>query len=535
MPHRKKNGSYYTPEFLSRFIFKHVRNALNDSKSVRLLEPSAGDGSFIKSFNQTKFTASISNFQFDIVEKIKKELTKAQINSKISTRSNVKFNFKQIDFLDIVLNCSSKYDLILGNPPYIKKSYLSKSQIVKCKKIGAAAGLKGQVKNIWTSFLLGSCQLLKDTGTVAFVLPAELLQVNFSKEVRHYLTNNFERLEIFTFEDLLFECKGQDTILLFAYKKHVQPGEYFTHINDLTQLSSNQFSLVQNNGLTITETKWTHHSLLEDDLIFLHNIKSGIKTIDQFCHAKPGIVTAANNFFIVTEETEKKYKLTKFLKPIIQNGSFVNGSIDFSRTEYRNLLSEGKPAKLLCLTDKDALDLPTTVKKYLSKGVDQGLPAGYKCSRRENWFVVPNISTIPTGFFFRRVHNYPKLLKNTAKVFVTDSAYKFDMITPFTINNLIFSFYNSLTLTFCELNGRYYGGTVLELTPLEFKKLPIPYIELTDKAFAEFQINFEQKDLIEDVLEIYDTKILNDHLKLSTEDSDRIKAVRKKLLYKRFR
>jgi adenine-specific DNA-methyltransferase len=49
------------------------------------------------------------------------------------------------------------------------------------------------------------------------------------------------------------------------------------------------------------------------------------------------------------------------------------------------------------------------------------------------------------------------------------------MKEDYDLNSLIFSFYNTLTLLMSEIEGRYYGGGVLELIPSEFKKLPIPY------------------------------------------------------------
>ena len=48
---------------------------------------------------------------------------------------------------------------------------------------------------------------------------------------------NILRIEIFTFNDLMFECKGQDTIVLFAYKKSEQKGEFFTNISSKKQVN----------------------------------------------------------------------------------------------------------------------------------------------------------------------------------------------------------------------------------------------------------------------------------------------------------
>jgi adenine-specific DNA-methyltransferase len=171
----------------------------------------------------------------------------------------------------------------------------------------------------------------------------------------------------------------------------------------------------------------------------------------------------------------------------------------------------------------------------LRKGVNLGLPDGYKCSMRNHWYVIPNILPASDGFFFRRVHHYPKLLKNTAGILVTDTAYQVEMHEGFSIESLIYSFYNSLSLAFAELSGRYYGGGVLELTPSEFKSIPIPYQSINAETFKEYRTIFETKSSIEDVLNLYDTQILNTSLGLSTEEIKKIQAILRKLVAKRFR
>ena len=128
---------------------------------------------------------------------------------------------------------------------------------------------------------------------------------------------------------------------------------------------------------------------------------------------------------------------------------------------------------------------------------------------------MPNVSNEPEGFFLKRSHFYPKILKNLANVFITDSAYKIEMKNGYDINSLIYCFYNSLTLSFAELEGRYYAGGVLELVPSEFKKLPIPYFKITEEEFEAFRIDFENKNDIEDILGQNDLRILTTVLKLS--------------------
>lgn len=111
----------------------------------------------------------------------------------------------------------------------------------------------------------------------------------------------------------------------------------------------------------------------------------------------------------------------------------------------------------------------------------------------------------------KRAHLDPKLLRNDASAYVTDSAYKIEIKKDYDINSFIFSFYNSLTLLFAELEGRYYGGCVLELIPSEFKNLPLPYVAIDCQQFLTFVHNFENKNSIEDILHEYNFQILNKH------------------------
>jgi hypothetical protein len=75
----------------------------------------------------------------------------------------------------------------------------------------------------------------------------------------------------------------------------------------------------------------------------------------------------------------------------------------------------------------------------------------------------------------KRAHHLPRLLLNEAEALTTDTAYR---ITPHGISAeaLVAGFVNSLTLVSAELEGRHYGGGVLELVPSEIERLPIPML-----------------------------------------------------------
>lgn len=523
MTNKKHTGSYYTPPKMADFIIKHINNQLCDRRNISILEPSVGDGSFIHSCTEILQDKIASITAIDINEK---ELNKSK---SILVNPDIPNNFICKDFLFCdYSDIENNYDLIIGNPPYIKKSLLSEDQLEKCREIHDSFNLsKKSINNIWTSFLLKSISLLSDNGTLALVLPAELLQVKFAQELRNLIKDNFQRTEIFTFTNLLFECKGQDTIILIGYSKSQNPGLFFSNIENID--FEEEISLKQNIFLTDNNVKWNHHTLTSDDLEFLYTLKNNYHKVDYYSDSKPGIVSAANDYFIVNQEIEEKYNLGTYTKPIIQRGLFVNGSILFTDDNYNKLVEEGKPAKILCFKDDDKLS--KKVLEYLEIGESRKIPDGYKCSIRNKWYVIPNISEPPEAFFFKRSHNYPKLIKNDAGVLVTDSGYKISMLDGYSINDFIYSFYNSLTLIFAEMEGRYYGGGVLELTPSEFKCLPLPLVHISEEKFDFFTSIFENKENIEDVLDYTDQSILN----LNSEEIFKLRHIRRKLMNKRLK
>lgn len=124
MNSKKKTGSYYTPLDLADFIVQHLKPSLNDTNSI--LEPSVGDGAFIK----TIIANNIPVNQISIVD-INDEHFK-NIQSIIPQEINI--NTYKEDFLEYN-NENKLFSLIIGNPPYIKKNLLQKAQIDSCKSI----------------------------------------------------------------------------------------------------------------------------------------------------------------------------------------------------------------------------------------------------------------------------------------------------------------------------------------------------------------------------------------------------------------
>ncbi|NOS85082.1 MAG: type I restriction endonuclease subunit M, partial [Ignavibacteria bacterium] len=521
---------YYTPHLLASFITNRVLSFKRDFQHI--LEPSAGDGVFVNCiFENTHH--SISDFSITVIEKNKDELIKINSIFEKNPNRNINYNPLEGDYLKLYRTLNNKYDIIIGNPPYIAKKRLTDSQITESNSILKNAGLKGQTNNIWPSFLVSCISLLKDDGIISFVLPSEMLQVKFSEEIRELLKKTFERIEIYTFNELLFDTIGQDTVIFIGFMKSDNKGIFYSNINKIEDLQINNYSLEKNDLLCDNNYKWIHHFLSQDELELISRLRKNLNLVCNFCISKPGIVTAANDFFIVNEAIVEKYKLQSLVKPIIQKGIFVNGKVEFDKNDFISLKADGHPSNLIYFHNKIISKHSKHNQAYLKKAYRKKIHKRYKMTVRDNWHIIPNLVEPLDAFFFKRSHLYPKLIKNSANVYVTDSAYSIKMNKCYDINSFIYSFYNSLTLIFAEMKGRYYGGGVLELTPSEFKNLPIPYVSINSKGFNTFKLEFANKTNIEEVLNKNDIHILKENFNVTDEELATLRQIRQKLISKR--
>ena len=111
----KLRGGFYTPEPIAVFILKW---AFNGNKELDILEPSCGDGVFLKEIKKENYEYnSVTAIEFDEVEAEKSE----SIELKKSTVINE-------DFHKYCINTERKFDLIVGNPPYIRYQYFDREQ-----------------------------------------------------------------------------------------------------------------------------------------------------------------------------------------------------------------------------------------------------------------------------------------------------------------------------------------------------------------------------------------------------------------------
>ncbi|MFZ5821673.1 MAG: Eco57I restriction-modification methylase domain-containing protein [Chloroflexota bacterium] len=505
----KLRGGYYTDPDIAAFLLKWVLNI--HPKSI--LEPSCGDGVFLRELSKLSANGvkSIKAFEIEPTEASKAVHAASElinVDTEIIPRDFLGWSLARL------LN-PPQFDAVVGNPPFIRYQYLE----------SVAQGISEQIFNVfhlpftkhtnaWVPFVISSLALLRPGGRLAMVVPAELLHVLHAESLRAYLTKVCSRILIFDPQEIWFEGTLQGAILLLAEKKNT-PGEYFDGLSIIATKSKDflfgdpedYFEKAKyTNGETV-KGKWMLALLTSAEREALAKTKAnpGIYYFDDIAEVAVGIVTGANKFFLVPDETVRQYSLHNWTHPMFGKSEHVPGIV-FDEDSIARNRKLGLPTNFIWFSGEKLSQLPEPVRNYIRLGEKQNIHKRYKCRIREPWYSVPSVYATSLGML-KRSHDFPRLVFNKAQAYTTDTTYrvrhkKFDEAT------LVGSFINSLTALSAEIEGRHYGGGVLELVPSEIRKLLIPIQRFDQKEIYALNSLIQNGIPAEELLVQRDEKIL---------------------------
>lgn len=518
----KLRGSFYTPKTISDFILKW---AFNGNKQCDILEPSCGDGVFLKSILENGHDYnSITAIEIDKGEAYKAK--KIPLNN---------LNVIIDDFHNFCNNTNLNFDIVIGNPPYIRYQYFNKEQQSEAEKIFLSNGIKySKLMNAWSAFVVGCTSLLKENGKLGFVLPAEILQVINAKQVREFLIKQFNKVSIVSFKKLVFPSIQQDVVLILCQKGQGETHIEHIEVEDDIALSDVDIISLKNPKKNIYNfSKWTSYFLDQKELDFLNEVSlnENFKPIRNFSHIEIGITTGANDYFCVNKETVEEYNLQEYAKKLICRSVQVSGA-SFNNNDWFKNYKKNIKSSLLVFPKIELLKANQKALNYIAFGEEQNINKGYKCSIRDEWQLMPSVS-LSDAFFSRRNNIYAKMILNEADSYTTDTMHRVWINEGINKKAFVASFYNSISMIFMELEGRSFGGGALELMPSEVENVLMPYLISNIDLFKEIDNLIRNKTKIQDILKYTDKIILAEKLGFSAQDLRLAASIREKLTSKR--
>ena len=528
----KLRGGFYTPEPIANFILKW---AVNGNENYDILEPSVGDGSFLRQIRENRFGYnSITAIEVDEVEAEKARSIHLP-NTTVITG----------DFFKFCNSTEKLFDLAIGNPPFIRYQFFDKEQRAEAEKIFAKAELHySKLTNPWVSFVVGSSLLLKKKGKLGFVLPAEMLQVSYAKQLRNFLAHFYNRINIISFRKLIFPSIEQEAILLLCDKNgngsHLIEHIELENTDSLQNIDINKLKCPQKK-IDFKSNKWTFYFLNQKEIDFIEKLlhQKIIFPLRNYVTVEVGMTTGSNSFFTVPQSTINEYCLEEYAKPMVGRSVQVNGII-FTEQDWNANIEAGSRAYFLDFPTRKEIEKIPKALEYVKQGEVAGINKGYKCGIRDEWQIMPS-AWVSEALFTRRNNIYPRLIINQANAYTTDTMHrvtikkdsKLPNLKKVNLEALVASYYNSLSFAFAEICGRSHGGGALELMPNEVEDVLLPYNEANAQILEQIDGMMRNKEGIDKILRFTDPIVLKEGYSFSDFEIETANNIWKKLLSRR--
>ncbi|MBD9544525.1 SAM-dependent DNA methyltransferase [Ensifer sp. ENS04] len=467
---RKERGAFFTPPAITRFISNWAIRKPRD----RVLEPAAGDAAFLVSAVDRLRELDPSTHSSPTVHGVEIHAHSAEVARKRISDAGGKADIQLSDFFAVKPN--SEFDVVIGNPPYIRYQDFTGEARARAREAAIRGGISlTGLASSWAAFTVHSALFLKKGGRLAFVLPAELLSVNYAAPVRKFLFSRFRDVQLVLFDEQVFPEAEADVVLLLADGYLDGPAVHATIRQ--TKNASTLASLGPGQSWTPADpsAKWTS-SLVDADAVRLLQTLSvdGLYTnLETWGDTTLGMVTGNNKYFTLSPQRVAALGLRPDeLLSLSPPGSSHLRGLSLSNAHLKRLGEEGNAIHLFYPSDPPS----AAAAAYIADGHRTGVDTAYKCRVRKTWYRVPLVS--PADLLLTCMNaDTPRITENAAKARHLNSVhgvYLNDACKDMGRELLPVASLNSVTLLHAEMVGRAYGGGILKIEPKEADTWAMP-------------------------------------------------------------
>lgn len=482
---RRGLGAWYTPSPLTEFAAAWAIERNDET----VLDPGCGDAAFLVSAARRLKALGTP------AERLALHLKGIDLNADaiataaqaLAAEGVLEPDLTCADFFTVA--ASECFDALIGNPPYVRYQLFRDANRTQAIAAAARAGvILPQLTSAWAPYLVHATAFLRTGGRLAMVLPGELLHAGYAAAVREFLLRQFRNLTLVTFEEQVFPGAMEEVILVLGTKgaQTADRALRVLRLDALEDLAEGPEVVLRNARPRVLETgqRWLT-TLLEEDAIQRARAAidaAGYRPLSAYGRVDLGVVTGANDFFVLTAEAVAEHSLPDTaLVRTVSRANHVQGT-RFTSADWQAQAAAGHPAHMLVV---NALQLTGAVARYVDGGAAAGLPKRYKCRKRDPWYRVPYVQR-PHLFLTYMSNVAPRLVVNDAGVTSTNTIHGVYLSDPLLAEPLAAAFLNSATLLSAEIEGRSYGGGVLKLEPREAMRVLLPRLTpKTDRALRE--------------------------------------------------
>lgn len=450
LPDTKRHGIYYTPPHLAEFLAQ----PLVDRTDISVFDPAYGEGSLLLAAEKAMRHGGRSS----ACGRNLYGCDRAPVNGLLKHLPSS--NLVEMDFVEY--SPERKFDAILMNPPYVRHHLIDDAkrdvwQILVTKQCKLKLS-----SDLWAYFLIKATQHLKDGGCLGAILPWSLLQAEYARDVRTWLAEHFEKIRFLALNAEYFN-EAQERVVLVWLENYGKPVRsircaFAQHITDNFRYSA------------INKAQWAEPTVQISDTIDIQATlneyieKYNFRRFGEIASVKIGVVTGADNFFILPYDVAMEYGFAnKDLLPIFTSSKQLSGF---------HLNGHWPPKRLLKLNMSNSVKY----KDYILAGVKEQYHLRAHSVGREPWFVV-EVGQTPDAFFPYRATSFPYLILNDKRLQCTNSIHRiyFNGLSKNAIKWIQVSLLSVPGQLSLEAYSKVYGSGVLKTEPSSLKKALIYY------------------------------------------------------------
>ncbi|MEM3874694.1 MAG: N-6 DNA methylase [Candidatus Bathyarchaeia archaeon] len=514
---RHRLGQYYTPPPIVELITEMCIRSPND----KVLDPACGSGSFlVKAYHKLKDLKKKENPFADenrLHEEILNQLYGVDINPFPAQLSSINLAIRNLrvpsrhmnivvsDFFKVKpsMGIIPKVDVVVTNPPYTRQEEMEYKEQIREEALTYSDESKIQLDaraGIYAYFFTHSAKFLKEHGMMGQITSDTWLDVGYGEGLKQFFLNHFKIHAIIWYDVRAFEKALVGTCITILEKEDKSKEERENNLvkfvrikktiptEELVRIIEDAKENFEDERIGITvkkqkelepKNKWGKY--LRAPTIYYKIIENPkIIKLGEIADIRRGFTTGADDFFYLDNEKIKSWNIEeKYLKPVVT--SPINIGIEIKPSDIKQWV-------LMVHDDRKTLEgQNANVLKYIEHGenVEIAIRGGRKSGKvvrgynnlstlksRKRWYDLGERQPAPI-LYARKMWERCIFSLNRANAYAHQCFYEID---PRSRNNVIFlvaALNSSLTAFLSELQGRFYGGGVLELTVYECKELPV--------------------------------------------------------------
>lgn len=527
---KKTHGIFYTPDQVATLLCQWAIQSPSDT----VLEPSFGGCGFLRATNSRFVEIGVDkNEIFHRVFGSDVDPVAFEHLRKIFPYSNG--HFIQEDFLSLNIDkfpSEGKFSVVIGNPPYVSHHNMLPDQKKAAWTWLEKSPFSHQIdrrSSLWVYFILHGLSFLCEGGRAVWVLPGSFLHADYSNQVRKILQHRFKRILSIVVGSRLFIDDGTEEISIFllgdgyrsdsmdsgktsfAFATSIQEVPQIINAWEQDRITADTMTLA---SLLPISTQSAYKKLeAEDNTISLGDVFD----------IRIGIVSGANDFFILNQDDWKKHRLTSSYKTFILTRFKDTNGLEFTSRDLKIKLKTG--GKNILFDTSKSKRLSKSAQRFLGQFPIERLNATTFQRRGTDKWHRFNDNKVPEAFLPYMNNEGPRLVINKARITSTNSVHRLFYLNKqklaggkeLAIKQTAISLLSTFSQLSAELAGRIYGAGVLKHEPSEAKNIKLKFkknpttneIKMINEVFKNINKKLREKK-IQEARELADNFLLSE-------------------------